>query len=141
MFNYKKVITMSDREKIEKATYLRRMYEEKLAHVNPKKSFKDRVNEAIADMDKKFGSQWRDMLDESGLDIMPSSEPEQESTKSGPEKVDMFSKLQDEADEEGIGEPPLSFQGPEKKQELPLIVIVEKRLGDVKRKRATIRKD
>jgi hypothetical protein len=135
---------MSDRENIEKAAYLRRMYEEKLAHVNPKKSFKDRVNEALSDMDKKFGPKWRDMIDKSGLDIMPSSE----SNENAPESEDLYEDLKDEADEEGIGGPPDIFRSGKKpqksaqeKQQIPLIVVIEKRIGDVKRKRPAIRKD
>lgn len=103
---------MSGRAELEKAHYIKRLLEKKLAKTDPELDYEDRMAQAIAALHEA---------------LPPDCEPAEE--------------LQEEAEEEGLGEPPMEFDEDEaekkvrkhKKPEPTIFVIVQEKLTkDVK---------
>ncbi len=122
---------------IEQSNYLRRVFEAKMAKMDPKLSFHDRMKMAMSLMDAELGEGWRKVEAQGDP-----SHPFENNPVSGSDTDMLFSKLHKTAEEEGLPPPPESMRQygetvePNKPVEpkaehpvqQPLVIIVQNRI-------------
>lgn len=85
---------------IERAEYLKRLFQKQLDKANPKKSHEGREKEAIKKMDEKLGTEWRHEISRPELDIV-------QVEVIGPPPSDVtsfYDRVSKLGDEEGLGD-------------------------------------
>lgn len=98
---------MSHKEDMDRAEFLKMLYEKFMSKVDHKKDHKGRAKEAQASMTDKLGPEWKDDADVEGMVFIEVEEDAPQSSSVMSDRLkDYQNRVDDEANKAGMGEAP-----------------------------------